>query len=68
MQRIRKAGYRAPNISFFVPSLAEELNERDANQSRQEEARWQPRWTILFSLGAGAALWAGIFWLVRSVG
>ena len=27
MQEIRKAGYQAPDISFFVPTLADQINK-----------------------------------------
>ncbi|HWY60329.1 MAG TPA: hypothetical protein VNW15_00360 [Rhizomicrobium sp.] len=66
MRRAEKAEFQAPDISFFVPNLTDQLGEREANRAREaeREARWQPRWTILFSLGAGVALWAGIAWLV----
>jgi hypothetical protein len=64
MRRAQKAEFQAPDLSFFVPSLADQRNERGAGQDSDREARWQPRWTILFSLGAGVALWAGIAWLV----
>ena len=63
MQEIRKAGYQAPDLSFFVPTLAEQGRERDASKAPAQKAPWQPRWTILFSLSAGMALWAVIFWL-----
>jgi hypothetical protein len=64
MQRIRKVEYQAPNISLFLPSLAADLEEGYANQAIERDRRWQPRWTILFSLAMGSALWAGIFWLI----
>jgi hypothetical protein len=64
MQEIRKAGYQAPDISFFVPTLADQIKERSANHSQESKAPWQPRWTILFSLGAGIALWGAIFWAI----
>jgi hypothetical protein len=60
MQELRKVGYQAPDVSLFVPGLSDQLKERAANQ---DQARWQPRWTILFSLSAGMALWLAIFWL-----
>jgi hypothetical protein len=67
MQRIQKSGYEAPDISFFVPSLADQLGEREANhvEPGKREGKWQPRWTILFSLTAGGLLWAGIVLLIR---
>ena len=67
MQRVRKSGYEAPDISLFVPSLAGRLDERESNRVEKatREAKWQPRWTILFSLSAGVLLWAGIGLLLR---
>ncbi|HVZ27834.1 MAG TPA: hypothetical protein VG798_04185 [Rhizomicrobium sp.] len=62
MQELRKAGYQTPEVSFFVPGLADQLKERAAHPAA-ENASWQPRWTILFSLSAGMALWLAIFWL-----
>jgi hypothetical protein len=63
MQELRKAGYQAPDVSFFVPGLTDQLKERAAHPAAGEKAPWQPRWTILFSLGAGMTLWLAIFWL-----
>jgi hypothetical protein len=47
--------------------MADDLPEQETDRVRNEyrEARWQPRWTILFSLGAGLVLWTGIIWLIR---
>ena len=69
MQRTQKSGYQAPDISFFVPSLADQLEERESTRVEKEvrEAKWQPRWTILFSLSAGVLMWAEIVWLIRSL-
>ena len=61
MRRAEKAELQSPDLSFFVPRLADQLGEREA---KPREARWQPRWTILFSLGSGLVLWAGLAWLV----
>jgi hypothetical protein len=63
MQEVHKAGYQAPDLSFFVPSRGEELGKRETELARLQKAPWQPRWTILFSLSAGLGLWAFIFWL-----
>jgi hypothetical protein len=63
MQELRKAGYQTPDVSFFVPGLSDQLKERAAHPAEADKARWQPRWTILFSLSAGLALWLAIFWL-----
>ena len=67
MHRIQKTEYRAPDISFFVPSLSDEFDERISDQpaDNKKRSRWQPRWTIWFSLGAGTGLWAVIIWLIR---
>jgi len=65
MQEIRKASYQATDMSLFVPSLADQLDAQEASHAHREKAPWQPRWTILFSLTAGVALWGVIVWLVR---
>jgi hypothetical protein len=67
MRRTQKADFQTPDISFFVPSLADQIDERESLHARENEAeaRWQPRWTILFSLAGGLTLWAGIIWLIR---
>ena len=67
MERIQKSGYEAPDISLFVPSLTGQLDDRASNhvEIATQQAKWQPRWTILFSLSAGVLLWAGIGFLLR---
>jgi hypothetical protein len=67
MHRIQKTEYRTPDISFFVPSLADQFEDPVSNQAKADvqQSRWQPRWTIWFSLGAGLGLWAAIIWLIR---
>jgi hypothetical protein len=67
MRRTQKAEFQAPDISFFGPSLADQLYEREGNSpwDNKQPAKWQPRWTILFSLSAGVALWTGIIWLIH---
>ena len=62
MQKLGKFETQVPDFSFFIPSLDQRLRESEGRVDEGEngDALWEPRSTVLVSIGVSIALWASI--------
>jgi hypothetical protein len=69
MQNLSQFKSKVSDILLIVPSLHDELGNREARRIGSEESNsdWELRWAILFTGSVSVVLWAGIgilVWLV----